>query len=104
MAISSMAGLMAHGSPGDPTSGPMGSPSGAMPSPGGGGGGGGKSAQAGLNTVGQGADTISQALNRASDYLGSGNPNFKKGGKVSSKGRDWHGFGSSKTGNNNHGF
>jgi hypothetical protein len=29
---------------------------------------------------------------------------FKKGGKVSSKGRDWHGFGSSKTGNTNHGF
>ena len=29
---------------------------------------------------------------------------FKKGGKASSKGGDWHGFGSSKTGNTNHGF
>ena len=31
-------------------------------------------------------------------------PQFKKGGKASSKGGDWHGFGSSKTGNTNHGF
>ena len=30
---------------------------------------------------------------------------FKKGGKASnSKEHDWHGFGGSKTGNNNHGF
>ena len=29
---------------------------------------------------------------------------FKTGGKANSKEHDWHGFGSSKTGNNNHGF
>jgi hypothetical protein len=80
----------------------MGFPSGAMPIPGGGGGGG--SAQSGLQTVGQGADTISQALNQAGQVLFGGNAAYKKGGKVSSKGRDWHGFGSSKTGNTNHGF
>jgi len=29
---------------------------------------------------------------------------FKTGGKAKSKEHDWHGFGGSKTGNNNHGF
>jgi hypothetical protein len=29
---------------------------------------------------------------------------FKTGGKANSKEHDWHGFGGSKTGNNNHGF
>ena len=128
MAISSLAGLsMAPGSPGDPTSGPMG-----MTLAQGGGG----SATEGLGQINSGAGTVGSALSRASAALGTGGgqggmgggpggilaklrdnmggagigpstvpqPIFKKGGKVSSKGRDWHGFGSSKTGNNNHGF
>jgi hypothetical protein len=67
--------------------------------PGSGGDMGGGTAQSGLATIDQGSQVVGQALNQASQAIG-----FKKGGKASSKGRDWHGFGGSKTGNNNHGF
>ena len=110
-----MSGLtMGPGNPNGPQGSPLGSIGGGstspvnMPMPGGGG-----SAADGLGQINTGAGTVGSALSRASAALGTGggggmvgagmNP-FKKGGKVSTKGRDWHGFGSSKTGNNNHGF
>jgi len=86
---------------------------------GGAGDGGGGNAQEGLGQINSGASTVGKALGTAANAIGIGNgaaglapvsnltdssASFKKGGKVSSKGRDWHGFGGSKTGNNNHGF
>lgn len=112
MAISSLNSLTLadRGASGNPFS------TDAIPIPGMGGGrggvggvGGGNSAQSGLETIGQGSQTVSQALNTASQALGTGSGGlsaFKKGGAVKSKarGNDWHGFGKSSTGKNNHGF
>ena len=66
---------------------------------------------------GQSADTIRQSILASPEYknraAGIDQPIAvlqKKGGAIkkaaggSAKGSDWHGFGSSKTGNNNHGF
>lgn len=67
---------------------------------------------------GASADTIRQSILASPEYknraAGVDEPKLvmqKKGGKVvkkavggSVKSNDWHGFGSSKTGNNNHGF
>lgn len=66
---------------------------------------------------GQSADTIRQSILASPEYknrmAGADQPQLvmqKKGGAIkkavggSAKGSDWHGFGSSKTGNNNHGF
>lgn len=76
--------------------------------------GGSGTAQSGLSQINNGSQTVEQSLATAANALGSGQGSgamqatpsieFKKGGKVSSKGRDWHGFGSSKTGKHNHGF
>ena len=66
---------------------------------------------------GQSADTIRQSILASPEYknrmAGVNQPQLimqKKGGAIkkaaggSAKGSDWHGFGGSKTGNNNHGF
>jgi hypothetical protein len=83
------------------------------------GGDGGSNAQEGLGQINNGASAVSRALGTAQNALGAGGgaglamnndltqpstSSFKKGGKVNSKGRDWHGFGGGKTGKNNHGF
>jgi hypothetical protein len=71
---------------------------------------GGDSAQAGLGQINTGSQTVGSAIGRASQALGTGGSqnsatNFKKGGKVTSKGRDWHGFGiGGTTGDTKHGF
>lgn len=88
-----------------------------------GGGMGGGTAQDGLAQVNSGAQTAGMAIGQAAQALGasgmggasSANPAdvmqslpmaMKKGGAVKSKSRgsDWHGFGKSGTGKNNHGF